>query len=42
MVIFSFQLDQPRAIAVDPRKLLAQLRIFLAHIEQVDIVADDR
>ena len=42
MLIFDFELGQLRLIALDPRQLDPQVRIFVAHVDQVEVVARDR
>lgn len=42
MLIFDLELGQVRLIALDPRQLVAQTGIFIAHVKQVDVVGDNR
>jgi len=41
-LILDLELCQSRLIAFDPRELVAQARVFIAHVDQVDVIARNR
>ena len=42
MLIFDLELGQPGLIAFDPREFVAEMRVFVADVDQVEVVAPDR